>query len=58
LRSGSAAIQAAELLGRCLGLWKDKGPADTALTGKTVIEVCGRDNPQETLPEPNAPRTL
>jgi hypothetical protein len=42
-----------ELLGKHLGLWKDKGPANAP-----VIEVYWKDSPQETLPEPNAPRTL
>jgi hypothetical protein len=53
LRSASAAIQAAELLGKYLGLWKDKGSADAP-----VIEVYWKDSPPETLPEPNAPGTL
>jgi hypothetical protein len=53
LRSASAAIQAAELLGRYLGLWKDKGPADAP-----VIEVYWRDSPTETPQEPNGPRML
>jgi hypothetical protein len=58
LRSASAAIQAAELLGKYLNLWNDRGPVDAALTGKTVIEVCWKDSPQETPQEPNGPRML
>jgi hypothetical protein len=58
LRSASAAIQAAELLGKYLGLWNDKGPVDAALTGKTVVEVVWQGSPQETQQEPNGPRAL
>jgi hypothetical protein len=53
LRSASAAIQAAELLGSYLGLWKDKGPVDAP-----VIEVYWKGSPQETPQEPNGPRML
>jgi hypothetical protein len=53
LRSASAAIHAAELIGRYLNLWDDRTPTET---GKTVIEVCWKDSPQETPQEPNGPR--
>jgi hypothetical protein len=52
LRSAAAVIQANELIGRYLGLWKDKSPADAALTGKTVLEVYWKGSLEET-PQPD-----
>jgi hypothetical protein len=58
LRSASAAIQAAELLDKYLGLWKEKDQVDAALTDKTVVEVFWKGSPQETPQEPNGTRAL
>jgi hypothetical protein len=48
LRSAAAIVQANELIGRYLGLWRDRGPADAlGAAGKTVVEVFWKGSPQE-----------
>jgi hypothetical protein len=57
LRCAPAVIQANELLGKWLGMWKDKaGLTDPTGSGPPVIEVHWKDSPQETPPEPDGPR--
>jgi hypothetical protein len=48
LRSASGALQACEMLGKYLGLWKEgKGPGDIPGTGKVIYEVHWQGSPQE-----------
>jgi hypothetical protein len=57
LRTAGIVIQACELLGRYLSIWKDRaGLTDAAGTGPAVLEVYWRGSPQETPQEPNGAR--
>jgi hypothetical protein len=56
LRAINGVVQANELLGKWLGMWKDKvGRTNPTGAGPPVIEVFWRGSPEETPPEPNGP---
>jgi hypothetical protein len=56
LKTAGRVIQACELLGRYLSMWRDRAAlTDAAGTGPAVVEVHWKGSPQQPPPAPNAP---